>query len=72
METPRDFDINALIPQRTTCQMVCKEPAPDNTLDNPPYAIKQAGGLKIYEKTISMSASALMVDRSFHSSMHVV
>jgi hypothetical protein len=57
VETPRDFDITALIPQRTTCQMACSLPNATNTLDNPPYALKQAGGLKLYEKTISMTAS---------------
>lgn len=57
VETPHDFDISALIPHRTTCQMSCQEPAADNLLDNPPYAIHQTWGLKLYEKTISPSAS---------------
>jgi hypothetical protein len=59
VETPHDFDISALIPHRTTCQMTCQDPAPDNKLDTPPYDIHQAFGIKIYEKTISMTASEL-------------
>lgn len=59
VETPHDFDISALIPHRTTCQMTCQDPTPDNKLDIPPYELHQAFGLKIYEKTISMSASEL-------------
>jgi hypothetical protein len=57
VETPHDFDISALIPHRTTCQMSCQEPTAADTLDNPPYAIQQTWGLKLYEKTISPSAS---------------
>lgn len=57
VETPHDFDISALIPHRTTCQMTCAEPGPENKLENPPYTIQQAGGLKVYEKTIAMTAS---------------
>lgn len=57
VETPHDFDITELIPHRTTCQMKCNDPTPDNKLELPPYDIQQAGGLKIYEKTIAMTAS---------------
>lgn len=61
VETPHDFDITELIPHRTTCQMSCLDPTPDNNLENPPYAISQAGGMKIYEKTIAMTASECTV-----------
>mgnify|MGYP001807395326 CR=1 FL=1 len=57
VETPHDFDIAELIPHRTTCQMSCQDPTPDNTWENPPYAIQQAGGMKVFEKTIAMTAS---------------
>lgn len=57
METPHDFDISALIPHRTTCQMACTDPTPENKYDSPPYEVKQPGDLRMYEKTIALSAS---------------
>lgn len=57
VETPHDFDISTLIPHRTTCQMACMDPTPDNKFDAPPYEVQQSGGLKMYEKTIALSAS---------------
>ncbi|WIA20582.1 hypothetical protein OEZ85_004970 [Tetradesmus obliquus] len=40
VETPRDYNINELIPLRTTCQMSCEEPAADNKWESPPYNIQ--------------------------------
>lgn len=57
VETPHDYDISELIPHRTTCQMLCDAPTPDNRWDNPPYEIHQPGGLRIFEKTLSLTAS---------------
>lgn len=65
VDTPVDYNSIArpdvmLVKNRTTCQMICEQPAVTNGLANPPYEIQNGGWLgwlPLAHKTIHPTAS---------------